>query len=96
MRYFLVSSKYLHSYGSVISAKDEIAQLYELSPYYTEVELKEKPKPRSRVLYYNLVIQGESLTACSAHPSREDADKAATPSRVGCKRVEFIEGQYDD
>jgi hypothetical protein len=51
-----------------------------------------KREPVTHVRYLNLYPLG----GVSSHTSREEADFPAAQLRVSCRRVEFMEGQFDD
>jgi hypothetical protein len=55
-------------------------------PRYTEYK-----EPRKFVRYFNVYPAYNVMP----HLSREEADRCASPDRIGCKRIEFIEGEYD-
>ncbi len=54
-----------------------------------------KSKPLSTVKYFNLFKNG--LNISFEHPTRKSADNAHNASaRIGCKRVVFTEGEFDE
>lgn len=50
-------------------------------------------EPIKVVRYYNMY---PTHIASSASPTRDHADLAAAYNRIGCKRVEFVEGEFDE
>jgi|SRR5215471_6757454 len=50
--------------------------------------------PEKIVRWVNFYPIGSHYSGC--HISRETADKEATRERIACRRIEFIEGQFDE
>lgn len=49
--------------------------------------------PEKRVFYVNVYPEQRNNIS---HPSRDQADKYASPRRTACIRVEYEEGRFDD
>ena len=46
-------------------------------------------KPQKLKRWVNMYA---GISACSGHPTKEDADNGATPDRIACIEIEFEEG----
>lgn len=56
----------------------------------------EYKEPQKYVRYYNIYPNGNYGGVAGPHSSRSRADKNAAPGRIGCKRVVFTDGEFDE
>lgn len=60
------------------------------------MDLVEAIEPRTGYINIYEVLDEEVSIAMMVHKTRSIADKQADDSRVGCIRIELVEGRYDE
>lgn len=64
-----------------------------------EVIVSDVPEPTTKVVYINVYKSTDGsldVVGMFGHESRVNADEYDSDKRVGCKRVVFTEGEFDD
>lgn len=95
-RYIITGTIYK---GTTFYTKKLVSELAKLYPEkWEEVIVTAAPKPKTSVVYANIYEGEVGLYMGVSHSSRQIADECQNdyPSRVGCVRIELVEGQFDE
>lgn len=74
---------------------DSVLFYYTHGRLYSEPSAEDLQNKAEEVVYY-VNLYPHTPAGGVRHKSRAEADEAALPDRVGCNRVVFTHGRYDD